>query len=233
MSDTDFEGRFWSKVEVRGPDECWPWSACIDRRGYALFKGADGRLKRAHILVRQLVGRPVGKKGRTEHSCGLRSCMNPLHIRDLTNESRFWSQVEKAGKDECWLWRGCLNQNGYGRTVSPSGESGLAHRVSRELVGDPIPKNLIARHTCHVRNCVNPAHILEGTQADNVRDAIAAGRMPRGEDRTGSKLKKEDVRMIRILLDTGFSQIGAARKFGVTQGTVWNIKNGKSWRHIV
>ena len=28
------EERFWEKVDRRGPDECWPWTAYSDRYGY-------------------------------------------------------------------------------------------------------------------------------------------------------------------------------------------------------
>ena len=34
--------RFWSKVEVRGPLQCWPWKAGRSRKGYGLFR-LDGR----------------------------------------------------------------------------------------------------------------------------------------------------------------------------------------------
>lgn len=31
--------RFWSKVDKRGPDECWPWKAAVRKKsqGYGAF----------------------------------------------------------------------------------------------------------------------------------------------------------------------------------------------------
>ncbi|HEX3958080.1 MAG TPA: hypothetical protein VHZ03_15810 [Trebonia sp.] len=43
----DDEARFWSKVDRRGPDECWPWTGSTDGNGYGIFS-AGGRIFRAH-----------------------------------------------------------------------------------------------------------------------------------------------------------------------------------------
>jgi hypothetical protein len=32
------EERFWSHVDVRGPDDCWPWTGCINSRGYGIVR---------------------------------------------------------------------------------------------------------------------------------------------------------------------------------------------------
>ena len=35
--DGAIEKRFWEKVAVAGDGECWLWTACITKKGYAQF----------------------------------------------------------------------------------------------------------------------------------------------------------------------------------------------------
>jgi hypothetical protein len=35
------EQAFWSKVDKRGSDECWPWTGYHNHRGYARFSRRD------------------------------------------------------------------------------------------------------------------------------------------------------------------------------------------------
>lgn len=58
---------------------------------------------------------------------------------------------------------------GYG-AIKRNGKRLLAHRVSFEEFNGPIPDGFLVRHTCDVRECVNPEHLLIGTHADNHRD---------------------------------------------------------------
>lgn len=92
--------------------------------------------------------------------------------------ARFWSKVEMSG--DCWLWTGQTNNHGYGRFefwADNTRRRVLAHRMARALVGRPISSGVKGRHTCDTPACVRPDHILEGTQGDNIRDAIARGRL--------------------------------------------------------
>jgi hypothetical protein len=49
------EERFWSRVDVRGPDECWPWMAATVK-GYGQLS-VMGRNEYAHRIAYM---RPVG-----------------------------------------------------------------------------------------------------------------------------------------------------------------------------
>lgn len=73
----------------------------------------------------------------------------------------------------CILWTKCTGRDGYGR-VWFEGRMVKAHRLAFFLHHGYWPN--ICRHSCDVKACVNPDHLLDGTQADNVRDAIERGR---------------------------------------------------------
>lgn len=87
-----------------------------------------------------------------------------MQLRPLPD--RFWAKVDKSG--ECWLWRGTVDDHGYGR-MGVAYRSVLAHRLAYELVIGPIPVGLTLDHLCRVRLCVNPAHLEPVTQSENVK----------------------------------------------------------------
>lgn len=70
--------RFWSKVDVRGPDDCWLWRARLDRHGYGQFE-ALGRKLIAHRVAFELAG-GSNVSGVIMHSCDTRACCNPRHL---------------------------------------------------------------------------------------------------------------------------------------------------------
>jgi hypothetical protein len=78
----------------------------------------------------------------------------------------------------CWLWTGHVNRAGYG-VIDRGGRKLGAHRVSYEMNKGQIPHGLVVRHTCDVPSCVNPDHLLIGTQADNIQDAVKRNRIHR------------------------------------------------------
>ena len=92
---------------------------------------------------------------------------------------RFWGTVHKATPDECWPWRGIIDSKGYGVFTAEQRKYG-AHRIAYTLAKGPIPEGLLVRHTCDNPPCCNPAHLLVGTQKDNIADCIARGRFKGG-----------------------------------------------------
>ena len=62
-------------------------------------------------------------------------------------------------RDGCWLWLGGLTWNGYAR-IWHSGKERKAHRVVYGAYCGSIPKGSKIKHTCGVRHCVNPSHLI-------------------------------------------------------------------------
>ncbi len=106
-----------------------------------------------------------------------------------------------------------------------------AHRVSYALAGKSIPKGLLLRHTCDVRHCVNPSHLVPGTHQDNSDDKLRRGRHTnKGETHGMTHLTWENVRGIRKRYAVGFTQQAIANMYGIHQSTVSLIVHNKNWK---
>ena len=129
--------------------------------------------------------------------------------------------------DGCWLWQGSM-WGKYGRLYKGR-KVILAHRYSYEAHVGPIPSGMVVRHTCDTPRCVNPAHLILGTLADNNRDAVERGRTARGE--SNGKTTITEAQAIEIKADTRTLH-EIAREYGVSHSTVWNIRKGITWKHL-
>jgi len=87
------------------------------------------------------------------------------------------------------------------------------------------------RHTCNVRACVNPDHLLSGTRQDNALDRYEQGTAPVGERAPNAQLTEQAVREVHKLASS-MTQASIADQFGVSSTTISNILNGVTWRHV-
>lgn len=146
-------------------------------------------------------------------------------------ESRFWEKVEKT--ESCWLWTGALLKaaGGYG-SIRVDGKALRAHRVAYELVVGPIPDGMLLRHSCDNPRCINPAHLTPGNARENTQDALDRNRHVVGEQNHNSKLENHAISTIRAALASGVPGKYLAKQFGVSQGTISNIKNNRKWKYV-
>ena len=116
--------------------------------------------------------------------------------------------------------------------------SDLAHHVNYRRFKGPIPEGLLIRHTCDVPRCVNPDHLIPGTEAENTRDMMErhpehgpwnSPNRARGERVNTAVLTAEQVVAIR---SSSLSKSKLAETYGVTRGAIRKIVTRESWAHV-
>jgi hypothetical protein len=144
----------WSKVNVAGPADCWPW---LGRRriigGYGQLV-VDGRPVLAHRLAWTLANGPIPTGLFVCHSCDNPPCCNPRHlwvgtnadnVRDAMRKGRLGAGVVLPAPRAPYPWGGRRNDperdaamveaRKSGRTLADIGrEFGVSHqRVAQVL----------------------------------------------------------------------------------------------------
>lgn len=129
----------------------------------------------------------------------------------------------------CWICSLPLNSAGY-PTTAAGGKISTVHRYVYESIHGSVPGDMVVRHKCDNKRCINPAHLEPGTLADNVRDRVERGRSAVGIKNGRSKLTENAARVIRVL--EGISVSALSRSFGVDRKTIRQIRQGKTWKHV-
>jgi hypothetical protein len=140
-------------------------------------------------------------------------------------EERLAAHAERDTSTGCLLWTGTLNATtGYG-VLKVDGKYVGAHRVAWQLAhpGDTLPH--IVRHTCDVRLCIEPAHLLAGDPRSNAADCHDRHRHRYAERHPNARLTDADVAAIRV---DPRSSSATAPDYGVHPATIRAIRRGHS-----
>jgi hypothetical protein len=83
---------FWKFVQKS--DTCWLWSGTLDRDGYGSF-WYEGKNNRAHRFIFELIGEPLASTELSLHSCDVRNCVNPEHLRPGTQHDNVHDAIDR------------------------------------------------------------------------------------------------------------------------------------------
>lgn len=193
-------------------------------RSFDSVRGDILELQMKHNHICQQCGKSFSNYF-VEQKCCSHKC--DTQLRFVSWQERFWTFVRKT--PSCWIWTGAVSKGkesgGYG-ILRGQGRTVRAHRASFELHFGPISRGLEICHTCDNRGCVNPDHLFEGTQKDNMQDCAQKGRIFR------AKIEIEQVIEIKRMILEGNSDKEIVGKFNLTQAHIRQIRRGKCWGHV-
>lgn len=226
LSEKDI-ARFWSKVERRGPDECWPWTAGFRtiRSDYGTF-----HLQRHDWLASRVAFFISTRIDPAElwvlHSCDNPRCVNPAHL-SLGSAKENARQMFERGRS-------------YDRVGEGNPRAKLTARQVKEMrvaYRDGKPMRQLAAF--YGIGQTQASRIVRGESWDSLPVQDNSRRIVPSNGRAGelnhcAKLTASQVAMIRKRYSKGnITQSQLGLEFGVTQCHIERIINGKSWRHIL
>lgn len=102
VSVDELPDRIAQKLAVVG--DCWEWQAHCDQHGYGII-WYDGRPRKAHRVVYELLSGPIPAGLDLDHLCRKRACSYPAHLEPVTRRVNLLRgdtfQATNAAKTHC------------------------------------------------------------------------------------------------------------------------------------
>ena len=133
-------------------------------------------------------------------------------------------------KNNCWNCNSHkIDSKGYPR-IQINKKQTTIHRYFYKIFNGNCD-NLVVRHTCDNKLCINPNHLVLGTHQDNVQDRVERNRNAIGENNGRSKLNAILVKTIKYQSQNK-SKTELAKLYNVSSKVIYNIQNNLTWKHI-
>lgn len=94
MTNIPLPQRFWAKVAIASPDDCWEWQASRTKGQYGQFKMDNARVL-AHRVAYLLSNGPIPEGLLVLHRCDNPPCCNPAHLSIGTGKDNTRDMIER------------------------------------------------------------------------------------------------------------------------------------------
>lgn len=161
-----------------------------------------------------------------------------LNLWPVDKAIAFLYDNSKVSEQGCWEYQLSRTRDGYGQLSSLSlmaayGIKGT-HRLMIHLVTGHVfsGRHEQVLHSCDNRSCCNPAHLSVGTAKENIAEAVARGRIKKGERHARAVLTEDHVRLARKLHEEGMRPCDIYRNMGVSGPAIYKVLQYKTWQHV-
>jgi len=89
--------RFWSKVQIGQPDECWLWLGAKSKFGYGLFSVREENSPAPRAAWIFANNRDISDGLCIRHSCDNLPCCNPAHLSIGTHQDNMRDRYSRPG----------------------------------------------------------------------------------------------------------------------------------------
>jgi endogenous inhibitor of DNA gyrase (YacG/DUF329 family) len=221
--------RFWTRVAIAGPDDCWEWKGNRDEDGYGVFHLDGKNCWAVRVPLRITDGKPVPDDRVVRHHCDNPPCVNPVHLDGGSPADNAWDMVRRGR-----VARG--ERAGLAKLT----DADVSEMMNLYATGSWTAKDLAKRYGVAKSSILRIlkgetwAHI-ERPNADVVRQQAEANKLirARGEDAGLAKLTNAQIREIYDRFSAGgINQTRLAEEYGVCRSTVGKILRGSLWQHV-
>jgi len=87
---------FMRHVEVVTESGCWIWTGCLLEGGYGCFDHRDRKTRTAHRASYEMFKGPIPSDKMVLHSCDVRCCVNPNHLRLGTHSDNMRDRTSRG-----------------------------------------------------------------------------------------------------------------------------------------
>jgi len=87
--------RFMEKFIKGSPEECWPWLAAVNAKGYGVIRDED-TMRLAHRIAWVFENGSIPDGLCVLHSCDTPACVNPKHLFLGTNMDNTTDMIQKG-----------------------------------------------------------------------------------------------------------------------------------------
>lgn len=218
--DENLAKRFFSKVDIKGKDECWNWLANKNYDDYGIFKYNNQSIH-AHRMVWLIFNNTIPEELYVLHSCDNRECVNPKHLKLGTQQDNMNDMVNK------------------GRNCNLKGEEHGGSKLNWKQINEMRKLYLTRKYT------QKQLSLMYNSASSNI-DSILNNKTwkdenyipihidgKEGERCRFSKLTLDKVYIIREKYYKYGIRVGQlCREFGVTDGAIYKILHNLSWFDI-
>ncbi len=210
--------RFWGKVKIGSPDECWPYQGAPSPRGYMQF-AVNGRQWRAHRIAWILERGHIPDGHFVCHKCDNPPCCNPNHLFTGTVQDNHADMMAKGRHPKGAAWKRSNLTDAIVLEIRKRYHPGKTtyEMLAREFGVSNVDVGLIVRGKIW-------KHLPVEERKPRVR--------PKGEQIGRAVLTEAIVKEIKRRLANGEKQSSIARIMLLNKHTVGHVARRRCWKHV-